>query len=118
MQQLQFKARQESLAVDQQLEAVRRRAVEEAEKAAQSKTMQETTKKLLESQTDAARATAEAAKQLAEVVQQKFTYRKFSQISAALEISATIIISQNNYWGILATLDQPEDTLHQMSATQ
>ena len=36
------------------------------------------------------------------------TYHKFSQISAALGNSATIIILQNNYWGISSTLYQPK----------
>ena len=47
-----------------------------------------------------------------------WSYPKFSQISAALGISATIIILRNNYWGILTSPYQPEDKLHQMSATQ
>ena len=37
----------------------------------------------------------------------KITYCKFSKISANLGISATIIILQNVYWEILATLDLP-----------
>ena len=47
-----------------------------------------------------------------------YIYRNFSQISATLGNSATIIHFQNNYWGISATLDQPKDAFHQMSATQ
>ena len=34
-------------------------------------------------------------------------YRKFSPISATLRNPATIIILQNDNWGISATLDQP-----------
>ena len=46
------------------------------------------------------------------------TYRKVSEISAALGNSATIIKSQNNYWGNSATPNPSKDTFHQMSATQ
>ena len=45
-------------------------------------------------------------------------YRKVSEISAALGNSATIIKSQNNYWGNSATPNPSKDTFHQMSATQ
>ena len=45
-------------------------------------------------------------------------YRKFSEISTALGISATIIHLPNNYWGISPTPDSSKDTFHQMSATQ
>ena len=45
-------------------------------------------------------------------------YRKFSEISAALGISATIINLQNNYWGISPTPDPSKDTLHQILATK
>ena len=45
-------------------------------------------------------------------------YRKFSEISAALGISATIIHLQNNYWGISPTPDPSKDTFHQISATK
>ena len=45
-------------------------------------------------------------------------YRKFSEISAALGISATIINVQNNYLGISPTLDPSKDLFHQKSATK
>ena len=45
-------------------------------------------------------------------------YRKVSEISAALGNSATIINSQNNYWGNSPTPDSSKDTFHQKSATK
>ena len=45
-------------------------------------------------------------------------YRKFSEISTALGISATIIHIQNNYWRNLPTPDSSKDTFHQKSATK
>ena len=45
-------------------------------------------------------------------------YRKFSEISAALGNSATIINLQNNYWGNSPTPDLSKDTFHQKSATK
>ena len=49
---------------------------------------------------------------------EKTEYRKVSEISAALGNSATIIKSQNNYWGNSDTPNPSKDTFHQMSATQ
>ena len=45
-------------------------------------------------------------------------YCKFSQISAALGNSATIIHLQNNYWGISPTPDSSKDTFYQKPATK
>ena len=45
-------------------------------------------------------------------------YRKFSEISAALGNSATIINLPNNYWGNSPTPDSSKDTLRQKSATK
>ena len=45
-------------------------------------------------------------------------YRKVSEISAALGNSATIINSQNKYWGNSPTPDSSKDTFHQKSATK
>ena len=44
-------------------------------------------------------------------------YRKFSEISATLGNSATIINLPNNYWGNSPTPDSSKDTFHQKSAT-
>ena len=46
------------------------------------------------------------------------TYRKFSEILAALGNSATIIHKQNNYWGISPTPDPSKDTFRQISANK
>ena len=46
------------------------------------------------------------------------TYRKFSEISAALGNLATIILEQNNYWGISPTPDPSKDTFRQISANK
>ena len=47
-----------------------------------------------------------------------YTYRKFSEISAALGNSATIINLPNNYWGNSPTPNSSKDTFHQKSATK
>ena len=76
MQALQMKARQESLDASKQLENARRRAADAAQNAVDliaqvrsegSASIQGSTKKLIDSQTEVARATAQAAKQLAQV---------------------------------------------------
>ena len=46
------------------------------------------------------------------------TYRKVSEISAALGNSTTIINLPNDYWGNSATPDSSKDTFHQKSATK
>ena len=48
----------------------------------------------------------------------KATYHKFSKISTALGILATIIHLQNNYRGISPIPDSSKGTFHQISATK
>ena len=45
-------------------------------------------------------------------------YRKFSEISAALGNSTTIINLPNNYWENSPTPDSSKDTFHQKSTTK
>lgn len=76
MKELQLKARQETTEASIQLEEVRKRAAEAAQNAAQmitmvrggeaSQSLHESRRRLIESQTEAAKATAEATRCLAE----------------------------------------------------
>ena len=63
-------------------------------------------------------STGSTLRELSNEYQHDRIYRKVSEISAALGNSATIINSQNNYWGNSPIPDSSKDTFHQKSATK